>query len=443
MKQVYSILLILFSLTSDAQVNKDSDLFLEFKKQDSIFFERGFNLCDLAYLESRISDNLKFYHDQSGFQDRKAFFENTEKYICSDSEQKPIRKVDANSLVVFPLYNNGSLYGVIQKGIHHFYLREKGKEDIWTSTAKFTTVWVLEDKIWKISEVLSYDHQDPMIESPQSGIEILPTTQDVRFESEGVSLAGTIYQPKNPHAAVVLVHGSDQVPRMSKFAEHLAKEGISVLTYDKRGVGESGGVYAGPEVGTNNISKANITLLAKDANAAVNLLQGKNKKLPIGLVGFSQAGWIIPMAANKNSLVEFMVLFSCPTISTLEQLRFQFYTNGETDFWEHHTEVDARYHIENDEDRYEFEATDPKDALSKLTIPGLWLFGEKDIQIPVKMCVEQLNTLKVQGKAFEYSLFTGLGHNTASANSTAPVDIATQWIKQRALDVNSLPISRH
>ncbi len=435
MKHINIIVFLLISFSAKAQVDKDSDLFVEFKKQDSVFFERGFNLCDLVYLENHISDDLKFYHDQSGFQDRIAFFENTKKYICSNSERKPIRKVDPNSLEVFPLHNNGVLYGAIQKGIHYFYLREEGKEDLWTSTAKFTTVWVLENEIWKVSEVLSYDHQNPIAESPQNGTEELWASQDVRFESKGVSLAGTIYKPKNALAAVVLVHGSDQVPRMTEFAKLLAKNGISVLTYDKRGVGESGGVYAGPEVGTNNIDPVNLTLLADDASAAVDLLHQQNKNIPIGLVGFSQAGWIIPMAANKNSLVDFMVLFSCPTITTLEQLRFQFYTDGQADFWDNHTEEDARYHIKHDDDRYQFKSTDPKVALSRLAIPGLWLFGEKDIQIPVGLCVEQLNSLKVQGKPYEYSLFSTLGHNTASSKITAPVDIAVQWIKQKALDI--------
>jgi len=97
-------------------------------------------------------------------------------------------------------------------------------------------------------------------------------TEGVTFESEGIKLAGTIYSPNNPHSAVVIVHGSDQVPRMTKFAELLAKNDILVLTYDKRGVGESGGVYAGPEVGTNNISVENLNLLAKDASSAVNVI---------------------------------------------------------------------------------------------------------------------------------------------------------------------------
>ena len=265
------------------------------------------------------------------------------------------------------------------------------------------------------------------------------TIQNVTFESQNVSLTGSILIPKKIFAAVVIVHGSDPVKREMKFAKRLAKEGIAVLTYDKRGVGESEGVYVGPSVGTNNIDTTNLNLLSHDANAAVNTFRTylKDKKTPIGLVGFSQAGWIIPIAASKNPQIEFMVLFSCPTITTLEQLRFQFYTNGNTNFWENHTESDAREHIKNDPDRYQFVPTDPKISLNTLSIPGLWLFGEKDIQIPVKMCIEQLNTLKVQGKPFEYTLFSSLGHNTASSNNTAPFDISIQWIKQKTLSNNS------
>ncbi|WP_426476008.1 alpha/beta hydrolase family protein [Chryseobacterium sp. CBSDS_008] len=270
------------------------------------------------------------------------------------------------------------------------------------------------------------------------------TIQDVKFESQGIILAGSILEPEKPLAAVVIVHGSDPVKREMEFAKRLAKEGIAVLTYDKRGVGESGGVYVGPSVGTNNIDTANLTLLAHDANAAVKTFQSylKDKKIPIGLVGFSQAGWIIPIAASKNPQIEFMALFSCPTITTLEQLRFQFYTNGNNNFWENHTEADAIEHTRNDPDRYQFVATDPKTYLNTLSIPGLWLFGEKDIQIPVKLCIEQLNSLKVQGKPFEYALFSKLGHNTSSGNDTAPVDIALQWIKQKALSIRKNKASK-
>lgn len=270
------------------------------------------------------------------------------------------------------------------------------------------------------------------------------TIQDVKFESQGVTLKGSILTPKKPFAAVVIVHGSDPVKREMDFAIRLAKEGIAVLTYDKRGVGESGGVYVGPSVGTNNIDTTNLNLLSHDANSAVKTFRTylKDKKTPIGLVGFSQAGWIIPIAASKNPQIEFMVLFSCPTITTLEQLRFQFYTNGNNDFWKNHTESDAREHTKNDPDKYQFVATDPKNSLNTLSIPGLWLFGEKDIQIPVQLCMEQLNTLKAQGKPFEYTLFSKLGHNTSSDNDRTPVDISIQWIKQKTLNIKKSKASK-
>ncbi|WP_216641634.1 alpha/beta hydrolase family protein [Pedobacter ginsengisoli] len=79
------------------------------------------------------------------------------------------------------------------------------------------------------------------------------TTENVKFKSAGITLSGTIFKPKHPQASLVLVHGSGQEKRMIKMATFLATKGIAVLTYDKRGAGESGGIYAGPEVATNNI----------------------------------------------------------------------------------------------------------------------------------------------------------------------------------------------
>ena len=257
-------------------------------------------------------------------------------------------------------------------------------------------------------------------------------TKEVNFTSEGVQLAGTLYQPQKAQAAIVLVHGSGQTTRMTQFAERLVQHNIAVLTYDKRGVGASGGVYAGPEVGTNNIDARNLELLAKDARAAVNILNEEFKNVLIGLLGFSQAGWIIPLTAHENPLVDFMVLFSCPTITTLEQLRFQFYTNGDAEFWTKHTQEEALDHMYNDPDRYQFTTTDPKVTLNNVSIPGLWIYGELDIQIPAKLCIEHLNSLKAEGKPFEYTLFSDLGHSTASTENTQPVDIAIQWIKQEA-----------
>ena len=258
-------------------------------------------------------------------------------------------------------------------------------------------------------------------------------TENVKFESAGVTLAGTLFKPKHPDAAVVIVHGSGQEKRLLEFASLLASNGIAVLTYDKRGVGESGGVYAGPEVGTNNVDAANLNLLAVDASAAINALSAHLPANygPIGLIGGSQAGWVIPLAATKNQMVHFMVLFSGPVVTAREQLRFQFFTQGKADFWDTHTEEEAREHLHNDPDRYQFADTDANSILTMLSIPGLWLFGGKDIQAPVRLSIEHLDALKAQGKPYQYQLFPALGHNTAfSKLSNEPVTVAIQWIKE-------------
>jgi len=260
------------------------------------------------------------------------------------------------------------------------------------------------------------------------------TTKAVSFNSAGIALSGTIYKPKHPYAAVVLVHGSGQEKRSDILAAQLASNGIAVLTYDKRGVGKSGGLYMGPEVGSNNIDSLNLNQLALDVNAAVNALAEKlkNKSIKIGLLGASQAGWVIPMAAAKNKKVNFMVIFSGPLVTTLQQLRFQFYTNGNTKFWDMHTEADALLHINTDTDRYQFSATDPQDFLKPLNISGLWLYGNKDIQVPVSLSIANLNKLIAKGKYFHYQLFPELGHNTLFAKSQEPIKEAMAWIKNLA-----------
>lgn len=257
------------------------------------------------------------------------------------------------------------------------------------------------------------------------------TTTNVQFNSGGVTLQGAIYKPQHITAALVIVHGSGKESMSTTMAANLAKNGIAVLTYDKRGVGQSGGTYVGPEVGTNNIDSANLNLLAADASAAVNTLLANlpAKHGLVGLLGASQAGWVIPLTAQKNSKVNFMVIFSGPVVSTLEQLRFQFYTQGKNNFWDTHTEAEAREHVRNDPDKYQFAPTDPSKVLATLRTPGLWLYGGKDIQVPVGLSTEQLDALKAKGKPYTHQLFPELGHNTAYSKSPEPVNQAIQWIK--------------
>lgn len=128
---------------------------------DSLLFVEGFNKCDTAILERIVSDDLDFYHDQGGIQDKPLFMEAIKQNICSSPDRKPIRKLVPGSIDVFPLYSNGQLYGAIQSGTHEFYIQEPGKDLYRTNIAKFTNLWLLDQDKWLLSEALSYDHQEP------------------------------------------------------------------------------------------------------------------------------------------------------------------------------------------------------------------------------------------------------------------------------------------
>ena len=173
MRVLLATLFFLIGICSSyAQTN--TPLFDELKKHDSIFFERGFNQCDLEYLEEHVATNLKFYHDQSGFQDRETFFKNVKENLCANTNKKPIRKLEEGSLTVYPLYNNGVLYAAIQIGTHHFYLRETGQPDVQTSSALFTHVWLKQNDTWVLSEALSYNHHSPTAQKQEDDkIELL------------------------------------------------------------------------------------------------------------------------------------------------------------------------------------------------------------------------------------------------------------------------------
>jgi hypothetical protein len=105
-------------------------------------------------------------------------------------------------------------------------------------------------------------------------------------------IAGTLTLPDGPgpFAAAAMVHGSDPTGReeFQTFGAYLESIGVAVLAADKRGVGESGGVFPGTAA-----TDASMSLLAADAQAQVHFLD----RLPqvdrrrVGLLGDSQAGW--------------------------------------------------------------------------------------------------------------------------------------------------------
>jgi pimeloyl-ACP methyl ester carboxylesterase len=254
--------------------------------------------------------------------------------------------------------------------------------------------------------------------------------KEITFESEGVKLTGTICIPDEPYAVVVYVHGSGPQTRNIMLARSFAQNGIAALVYDKRGTGKSGGKFLD---NYDELTQPRIELLAKDASAAVSeiIKIDKIKDLPVGLVGISQAGWIIPIAANENSNISFIGLWSGPVCSILEEDIYSTFT--------HNQEFEP---IPPFKDAKEFSKTyyqnngitensiNSKNYLIKLKIPGLWIFGANDGSIPVDLSIENLKQLRIDGqKNLDYIIFSGKGHNNIEPTFAYMVD----WIKTSAI----------
>lgn len=158
MKFIY-LLLLMISPVGLAQIKQSDDLFVVLKKLDAELFEQGFNQCHLENTKNIVTDDLEFYHDQGGFQDKTMFLKSMKENICSTPDHKPIRKLITDSLKVFPLYKDGVLYAAMQKGIHEFYYKDPNKEIYPTGVARFTHLWVLDNNQWKLKRILSYDHK--------------------------------------------------------------------------------------------------------------------------------------------------------------------------------------------------------------------------------------------------------------------------------------------
>jgi hypothetical protein len=160
--KIYSLVIALLITGKMAFTQTDtSALYRVLQRNDSLLFDAGFNNCDIAQFESLLSTDFEFYHDEGGRTETKqAFINDIRNNICGLS-YRPVRRLVAGTLKVYPLKKKGVLYGAIQTGEHRFYALEKDKPEYLTSKAKFTLVWLLEQNDWKLTRALSYDHQVP------------------------------------------------------------------------------------------------------------------------------------------------------------------------------------------------------------------------------------------------------------------------------------------
>lgn len=303
--------------------------------------------------------------------------------------------------------------------------------------------------------------------------------EEVKFRNEkaGITLAGTLTYPKdnNKFPAVVLISGSGRQNRDEEIMGHkpfliiadfLSRNGIAVLRFDDRGVGESEGDFSG----------ANSYDFKDDALSAVNYLLTREEidKNKIGLIGHSEGGMIAPLASLENESVSFIILLagigvtgeeilieqteailkvsglSENYIEKLISLNKYFYNAVKEEpndslahekllniwnyFYENLSEEEQNspmFKGDNIIPQFAMLTSnwfrnilvfDPRVHLRKLNIPVLALFGEKDLQVTPRQNLKEVeNALKESGSNnFLVKELKGLNHLFQNANTGHP-----------------------
>lgn len=319
---------------------------------------------------------------------------------------------------------------------------------------------------------------------PQEPIKPYPYySEDITFENKnaGISLAGTLTLPKKNGVfpVVILISGSGPQNRDEELLGHkpflilsdyLTRNGIAVLRYDDRGVGQSKGDF----------TMATSADFATDVESAISYLKTRKeiniKK--IGLIGHSEGGLIAPMVASTSKDVAFIVLLAGTGIQgdqiLLLQQKLIGKASGISDVDLQKNEIENRkiFDIVNESNNLEqlnneltiyltqslndnpegkpagmsdddfvklqvkqianpwmqyFIKYDPTPALEKVKCPVLAINGEKDLQVPPKENLEAIKKALTKGgnKKVTTKEFPNLNHLFQECETGSPDEYAT------------------
>lgn len=341
------------------------------------------------------------------------------------------------------------------------------------------------------------------IKRPQEPIKPYPYhSEDVAIKNTNanISLSGTLTLPKKDgiFPVVILITGSGPQNRDEELLGHkpfliisdyLTRNGIAVLRYDDRGVGQS----------TGDFKTATSADFATDVESAIAYLKTRAEidKNKIGLIGHSEGGLIAPIVASKSKDVSFIVLLAGTGIQGDKLLLLQqeliAKTNGvseteiektrqnnievfemivgsndhqklKTDLTKLINELldsEPNAEIPNSMEKEEFVSMqvnqisspwmvyfmkfNPATTLERVTCPVLALNGEKDLQVPSKENLSAIKNALTKGgnKNVTTKTFPNLNHlfqecETGSPNEYATIeqtfspivlDEITKWIK--------------
>jgi pimeloyl-ACP methyl ester carboxylesterase len=324
------------------------------------------------------------------------------------------------------------------------------------------------------------------VKRPQTPSEPFPyKIEQVNFQNKqaAISLAGTLTIPEGSGSfpVVIMITGSGPQDRDESLLNHkpfwviadrFSRNGIAVLRYDDRGTAESGGDFAA----------ATTVDFAEDVNAAVEYLMTREefKNSKIGLLGHSEGGLIAPIVSVNNPEVDYIILLAGPAINGEEILKVQSRLIAKAEGGDDaaierdeifsgkiynvlKTETDTTvikekitvlfkeyYESLSPEEKQKagesvdvllqqnlrminspwfkyFLTYDPRPVLDKVTIPALALYGEKDLQVPPKENIPEMEkALGKNGNKFSKVMeFDGLNHLFQHAVTGSPTEYAT------------------
>lgn len=272
---------------------------------------------------------------------------------------------------------------------------------------------------------------EPLGSLPLLAVEGAPAVERrrVRIDAGDVTLAATLYVPggaPRPCPAVVQLHGSAPTERASQwtyFTSTALRCGLAVLAFDKRGCGDSTGRLRSFTVET---SAKLFDTLAGGAAAAHAWLREQDGIDPdrVGLIGGSQAGWIMPLVAEKTEGVRFIISACGPTVSAGEED----YHSGLVGNGLLIEEADRRLAAFDGDRGY-----DPRPVLRRVKTPILWLFGERDDIIPTRACLVEYEKLRAEGHLRHTAhVFPDTDHNfrTTLGDGVLLEPVIARWLEQ-------------
>lgn len=153
--------------------------------------------------------------------------------------------------------------------------------------------------------------------------------------------------------------------------------------------------------------------LANDMVAAATVLARRPnvEGHHVGLMGTSQAGWIMVAAIGKTPVIRFAIAVTGSVEPVGVNIAYESQRALPID--------DAYAQLARFDGA---PGCDPAPTLARLTLPTLWLLGAEDRLVPTRDCVRILQSLQGQGAPVSFTVFPGVGHGLPGASYWPTID---------------------